>query len=540
MRGTNWGKAVVGVSAMMCALLAGPGVVRGQSAGEGGGSAGAHDFSQTLDLATVGSLLKQLQAQVQELNTQVKELKTQQQSEQAEAAELRRELDAAKSRLVAMSGPGNSVAAAQVLPGSTAQTAPASTSTPASTEVRIAKLEENQQLADQKAAEQNQTKVESSSKYRVRLSGMVLFNMSVNRGTVDNLDFAQLATPPGPLSSSGSFVASLRQSQIGLQAFGPTIAGAKTSADIQFDFAGGFPEAPNGVTFGIMRLRTGTVRFDWSDTSVVAGQDTLFFAPLSPTSIATVAVPALAYAGNLWSWTPQVRVEHKFAVSDSSSFLVQGGILDSLSGDTPRSEYYRYPTWGERSGQPAYAMRVAWTKKTEGQDLTLGFGGYYGRQAWGFGRTVDSWAGTVDLTVPLGKFEFTSQFYRGRAVGGIGGGIGQTGLWQGPLVDPATEVYGLNSLGGWAQLKFKASPKLQFNGAFGQDNPLASDLRQFGGSQPYYTSPLSKNQSAFGNFIYQPRSDIVFSLEYRRLKTFTLDSNANAANLVTLSVGYIF
>jgi hypothetical protein len=533
MRGTNWGKAVVGMSAMVCALLTGAEAARGQSAGEADGAGGAraaHDAAQPLDLATFGSLLKQLQAQVQELNTQVKELKTQ-------SAELRRELDAAKSQLMVMSRPANGVVPGQVVPSSTAQGG----QTPASTEDRITKLEENQQLADQKGAEQNQTKVESSSKYRVRLSGMVLFNMSVNRGTVDNLDFAQLATPPGPLSSSGSFVASLRQSQIGLQAFGPTIAGAKTSADIQFDFAGGFPEAPNGVTFGIVRLRTGTVRFDWSDTSVVAGQDSLFFAPLSPTSIATVAEPALAYSGNLWSWTPQVRVEHKFTMSDSSSFLVQGGILDSLSGDTPQSEYYRYPTWGERSGQPAYATRVAWTKKTEGQDLTLGFGGYYGRQAWGYNRTVDSWAGTVDLTVPLGsKFEFTSQFYRGRGVGGIGGAIGQTAVWQGPLVDPATEIYGLNSLGGWAQLKFKATPKLQFNGAFGLDNPFASEMRQFGGSQPYYDTQLSKNQSAFGNFIYQPRSDIVFSLEYRRLKTFTLDSNANAANLVTLSVGYIF
>jgi hypothetical protein len=541
MRGTNWGKVVVGMSAMVCALWADPEAVRGQSAGAGSGSGAAHGSSQTLDLATVGSLLKQLQVQVQELNTQVKELKTQQQSEHAESAELRRELDAAKSQLVAMSGPANNVAAGQVVPGTATQTASTSAPASTSTEERITKLEENQQLADQKAAEQSQTKVESSSKYRVRLSGMVLFNMSVNRGTVDNADFPQLAMQPGPLSSSGSFVASLRQSQIGLQAFGPTIAGARTSADIQFDFAGGFPDAPNGVTFGIMRLRTGTIRFDWANTSVVAGQDSLFFAPLSPTSIATLAVPALAYSGNLWSWTPQVRVEHKFKLSDSSSLLVQGGILDSLSGDTPQLEYYRYPSWGEKSGQPAYATRIAWTHKTEGQDLTLGFGGYYGRQAWGYGRSIDSWAGTVDLTAPLGsKFEFTSQFYRGRAVGGIGGGIGQTGLWQGPLVDPETEVYGLDSLGGWAQLKFKATPKLQFNGAFGQDNPIASDMRQFGGSQPYYTLPLSKNQSAFGNFIYQPRSDIVFSLEYRRLKTFTLDSNANAANLVTLSVGYIF
>lgn len=98
----------------------------------------------------------------------------------------------------------------------------------------------------------------------------------------------------------------------------------------------------------------------------------------------------------------------------------------------------------------------------------------------------------------------------------------------------------MDSVGGWAQFKLKATPKLQFNAAFGQDNPFASDLRQFGGSENYYAAPLSKNQSAFVNFIYQPRSDIVFSLEYRRLKTFTLDRSANAANLVTLGVGYIF
>ena len=47
---------------------------------------------------------------------------------------------------------------------------------------------------------------------------------------------------------------------------------------------------------GLVRLRTGTFRMDWADTSVIAGQDTLFFAPLAPTSIATLAVPALSYS----------------------------------------------------------------------------------------------------------------------------------------------------------------------------------------------------------------------------------------------------
>src|SRR5579859_3053558 len=115
-------------------------------------------------------------------------------------------------------------------------------------------LEEDQQLTDAEIAEQNQAKVESASKYRARLSGILLVNTFGERGSVLNVDFPQLAVPPGLLSSGGSFGASVRQSQIGIQAFGPTIAGARTSADIQFDFAGGFPEAQNGATFGIMRL----------------------------------------------------------------------------------------------------------------------------------------------------------------------------------------------------------------------------------------------------------------------------------------------
>ncbi len=525
MRVKVWAKRIVGMGALASALLAQSKPVYGQGSEQ--------PASQNMDLATVGALLQQLQAQVQDLHVQVKELKAQQQSAKAESVELRKELDVAKSQLVALATPASNVLPGQVVPGSSGEATTA--------EERIDKLEETQQLDDSRIAEQSQTKVESASKYRVRLSGLFLFNMFENRGTVDNIDFPQLATEPKPLSSGGSFGGSLRQSQIGIQAFGPTIAGARTSADVQFDFASGFPEVPDGESFGIMRLRTGTVRFDWENTSVVAGQDTLFFSPLTPTSLATLAAPALAYSGNLWSWTPQLRVEHKFAVSESSSVSLQGGILDSFSGEIPFANYYRYPTWGESSGQPAYAVRVAWTQDVRGKNLTFGAGGYYGRQAWGFGRSVDSWTGTIDATVPLGsKFEFTGQFYRGRATGGLGGGIGQSVTLSGSFIDPGTNVDGLDSMGGWAQLKYKATSKLQFNGAFGLDNPFAGELREYSANPTLYPVPLSKNESGLVNFIYQPRSDIVFSLEYRRLKTFTLDSNANSANVVNLSVGYIF
>lgn len=523
-------KYTLSLSALIVLLLLYPRAVCAQQPG----NAAKLESSQpapTVDLATIGSLLHELQAEVRELKSQVKDLQTQQQSARTESAELRRELEQAKPQFTA-TAVSSSVDIPSVAAGSTPS---------ASEDERIAKLEEDLQLADAKIAEQSQTKVESASKYRVRLSGIVLFNMFGERGRTDNTDFPQFAIPADPLSTGGSFGAAIRQSQIGIQAFGPTIAGARTSADIQFDFAGGFPGTQNGVSFGIMRLRTGTFRFDWADTSVVGGQDSLFFAPLSPTSIATLATPALAYSGNLWSWTPQVRVEHRFTLSDTSSLLLQGGILDNLTGDVPDSTYTRSPSWGEQSGQPAYATRVAWTHKLDGQDLTLGAGAYYSRQNWGFNRNVDGWAGTMDLKLPLGRmFELTGQFYRGRALGGIGGGLGQTALWNAPFADSTTEVYGLNAAGGWTQLKYRATPKLQFNAALGQDNPFASDLRNDGGSGTYTGQLLSKNQSGLVNFIFQPRSDFEMSVEYRKLKTFILDSNTNAANRVNLSVGYIF
>jgi hypothetical protein len=533
MKSKDWRKAALWVCGLAGTFVAIPSSVRAQGGGANSTADGGQQSAQNSELVTVATLVRQLQLQVQELNGQVKTLKIQQESEHAQSEALRKELDAAKAQLVALTN--------QPLGDARMEAASSGSLPQDSLEERIAKLEETQQLDDQKVAEQSQTKVESSSKYRIRLSGIVLFNMYANRGAVDNQDFPELATPQNAFLSSGSFGASLRQSQIGLEGFGPTIAGARTSAQVQFDFAGGFSDAPNGVSFATMRLRTGTVRFDWENTSLIVGQDSLFLAPLSPTSIATLAIPSFAYSGNLWSWTPQLRVEHHFAISDNSSLLLQGGILDALSGEAPPSQYYRYPTWGENSGQPAYATRLAWTQNVNGQSIVAGVGGYYDRQNWGLGRSIDAWTGTADLTVPLGsRFEFTGQFYRGRATGGLGGGIAQSVLWVGPFDDPATEVYGLDAIGGWAQLKFKATSKLQFNGAFGQDNPFASEMRENGGSQPYYPSPLSKNQTVMTNFLYQPKSDIVLSLEYRRLKTYTLDSTANSANIINMSVGYIF
>jgi hypothetical protein len=504
--------------------------------------------AEAADVGALTDSIRELQAQVRALSSQVSELRAEEQGARAETRELQSELNHMKGQFTLQPPDGNGPdpyrpdprvrAFPSLLPDSPGLEAGAQAET---VEQRIAKLEEDQQLTAANVGEQSQTKVESGSKYRVRLSGIVLLNMFEDRGVVDNLDIPEVALAPGPLSSAGALGGSLRQSQIGIETFGPDIAGAHTSANLKFDFAGGFPNTPNGVSLGLVRLRTGTIRMDWANTSVVAGQDYLFFAPLAPSSLATLAVPALSYAGTLWDWIPQLRIEHRVALRKGSSLLVQGGVLDSLSGDVPRSEYERHPTWGEQSGQPAYAARIAWSRPAFGRDLTVGVGGYYGRQNFGFGRNVDGWAGTTDLTIPLGRYlDLSAEFYRGRSLGGLGGGIGQHVLLSGDLTYSSTTAEGLDSIGGWVQLKFKPWTNFEVNGAVGQDNPFASELRRFPASASYYGPLLSKNLSPFVNFIYQVRSDVLFSVEYRRLQTFVLDSNSQIANHVNVSVGYIF
>src|SRR6267378_2224159 len=403
MRGDGCQRTLLRICVAASALFLCSVVARGQD-GRRDAPSGPPPSEATPEIRVLADLIRDLQAQVSTLNSQLSELRTAEQRTGEEARELRRDLDFAKARMIS---PANAAANSSPAPVSQGYSSPSKPASPAISVPtqdqglpdRAARSEEDQQLIDGKLSDLYQTKVESGSKYRLRLTGIVLLNMYDNRGTVDNQDFPQVAesplSQPGYVSPS-TFGGTLRQSQIRLQAFGPEIGGARTSADLHFDFAGGFPSNWNGVAMGEMRMRTGVIRLDWPNTSIVAGQDRLFFVPLAPTSLATLATPALSYAGNLWGWTPQVRVEHRVTLSESSNFTFQAGILDSLTGDNPTEQYNRYPSWGEMSGQPAYATRVSLTHRAFGQNFTVGVGGYYGRQNWGFSMNVDGWVGTTD------------------------------------------------------------------------------------------------------------------------------------------------
>jgi hypothetical protein len=495
--------------------------------------------------------VRELDSQVHELRTMIEQMRAENAESRAEMRELRQELQDTRKLLGPLAASvNNSVSLPEATTSgetsagaSLAKQTTSGTLTAVDLGSRVQKLEESTQLLGSKIDEQYQTKVETAAKYRVRLSGMVLMNAFRNVGASDNLDIPDYAEPPVVGSTSqASFGATLRQTEIGLEIFGPTLAGARSSANVQLDFAGGFPSTPNGVNFGIARLQTASLRLDWKNTSVVAGQDSLFVSPQSPTSFASLATPAFAYAGNLWGWTPQLRVEHRFDLDDQQTLTVQGGILDNLDWEPPSNSYFRTATAGESTGQPAYAFRTAWSTPVLGHPLSLGVAGYYGRQNWSlWKRDVDAWAGMTDWQIPLHRrVVLSGEFYRGRAVGGLGAAIGQTIVFGGNPFYSHTSLRGLDSAGGWSQLKFQLTPKVELNGGFAEDNVFAGDVRGFATDADNFGPILGRNHGALGNLIYRPRSDLLLSAEFRRLRTFPIYDSASVTNQINLAMGILF
>jgi hypothetical protein len=401
----------------------------------------------------------------------------------------------------------------------------------------IADLREDQTVSDSRLATLYQTKVESGSKYRVRLSGLALFNTFMNRGTVNTISVPNLAIPTPPGDPAGNVGATFRQTIFTLQAFGPEIGGARTSADVQFDFYGGFTHTLDGYVLGLAHLRTANIEFDWSKWSLRLTQDKPFISPLTPTTLAAIGTPEFAYSGDLWTWTPQIVAERTWQTSERVKSHLQFGLLDPFDGELPGTQYQRPAEAGELSRTPAIAARPSLDFPIGNQVATVGAGGYFARQNWGFGRITDAWAATLDWNLPFGeRWALSGELHRGLGLGGMWGGIGTSIVYTGADT-PYASVVGVNTVGGWSQLKFKPASKWEINSAFGEESPFAADLLQNG--DPTY-QPVLRNWTTMVNVIDRPRSNLMLSLEYRHLNTVLFSGQTYTADHVNVGVGLAF
>ena len=91
------------------------------------------------------------------------------------------------------------------------------------------------------------------------------------------------------------------------------------------------------------------------------------------------------------------------------------------------------------------------------------------------------------------------------------------------------------------QLKVKPVRRFEINGAFGQDENFARDLRFFATSFTDLGFPaLKKNRTEFVNFIYEPNSFLLFAVEYRHLFTAPPSGDSASGDHLNVAAGVRF
>jgi uncharacterized coiled-coil protein SlyX len=407
---------------------------------------------------------------------------------------------------------------------------------------KVADLSEQQDILKAQVKIHDQSKVESSSKYPVRINGLILFNTFVNDGVVDNLDLPEVAGAPTVGVSNGSVGAGLRQTILGIEGVGPRIGGARTFANVDVDFFAGLAYGNFGTSTGTVRMRTASINMDWKENSLQAGIVGPLISPLSPTSYATVAQPGMAWAGNLWTWAPQISFEHRISLADGSHLGLQLGLWDSPGAGSSASQLVRLPTPGELAKQPAYEGRFSYSRGENEHRLKLGLGGYYERQSYSGGISLDSWAATADWLWPISsRFELSGEGYRGRSLGGLGGGVYKDVVIGTNPITGLPAMQRLNAIGGWTQWKTRFGHMLEANAVIGQDSGFAADFHAVVLPTNTTSQQLrARNEMIVGNMIFRPKTYFILSPEYRRIMTWPINSPVRIANIFTFTIGYEF
>ena len=183
-----------------------------------------------------------------------------------------------------------------------------------------------------------------------------------------------------------------------------------------------------------------------------------------------------------------------------------------------------------------------------GLDDTTGFaigaGGYFSPHSFdlaGIGRgSFDAWASTLDLRTPLGRgLSFTATAYRGLGLGGLGGGGFHDYVYSGNTGGFAYRA--VDDVGGWAQLHQMVNQRFSWNVGVGLDNAFGRELRDYiSGNVDSSYADVARNRTVFANFLFSPRAYLLFSAEYRNLRTTPVQGPSWQSNVTGVGAAYRF
>ena len=445
---------------------------------------------------------------------------------EAQLQQSQRELTGLKEQLQALRGVSGEIPQSSEQPAGAAELAEA-----------VANIRESQAMQESQIATLAQSKVETASKYPLKLSGMILMAGFVNTQRVDSAQFPAVA-----LAGSGSTGATLQNTVLGIDATGPDLIGASSRADLRIDFAGAAAAGTSGYASPLIRLRTAHADLTWNRTKAYFALDKTALNPDSPTSIAAVALPPLAWSGNLWTWNPQFGAARDLFPIHSGAIRFKANLSDVADPPplfTPSSAgTYIPPSSGELSRWPGIEGRLAYEMDDAERGTRFGVSGYFATHRTSSNSTkYESWATAADFRFSFLRFsQISGNAYYGAGLGGLGGGTYKNAVLRNVSGEQYFRV--LDDMGGWLQWKQRAGERLEFNEAFGIDNVPAGQLRPFAIATPLSYYNLARNQTFTGNVIFSPSAYLLFSLEYRGIASSYVTAPTQSSNVVDIVAGY--
>jgi len=378
------------------------------------------------------------------------------------------------------------------------------------------------------AAPQTASKPEVSSPATVTVSsgaklqfyGFARFDASYDTGRITPGNIALYAPSERTVNDDAEWNLTANATRIGMNLYGPDTETMKLTGNIEFDFLS-YVGAENNSS---PRLRHGYLKAYWptSDFSIIAGQTWDVNGSLIP----FVDDPAIMWdAGNIGGRHPQLRLTKGFKSGEKSRVEVAVAAARTI-GETNASG----ADSGKDAAMPSIQGRLALSTPllVSGKPASIAVSGHYGQEEWdtaadGTHETLDSWSCVLELSLPLSdKLLFASELFTGENLDDYWGGIGQG----------RNGVTAIRSRGGWAALRYAASPETTLSIGAGMDDPNDDDVLSITGR--------TLNETQFISVTHRITPNFILGSQLSRWRTDYKDAKEGDAVRAQTSVTYSF
>ena len=324
--------------------------------------------------------------------------------------------------------------------------------------------------------------------------------------------------PEGPDGGKHEFNMTARESRLGLNLSVPGLDEYNVGAKFEIDFYSGVAENAANP-----RMRLAYLAIEKGNYSLLAGQDWETFIVAGPGYAVIpriVNFSFLADAGALGLRRPQLRLTRDAQIGENTRFITKIAAARTIGGDLAGDGQNDGAAAGYPTGQGSLVLV---TRAFGNRQTVLGLSGHFGSERVA-AHTRDLPAGEP-VYVPRKDYDTWS------VIGNISQELSDTlrvqgGLWSGENLDTyfggigqginPVQQTGIAAQGGWAQLVYQPTQKLNLNLGYGLDDPKSGDLNP---------GQREKNELIFASAFYQVASHVTWANEYSFLTTSYKDGD---------------